>query len=90
MEFKKPAGTFLHSSILMARSKHTPRKSTGGKAPRKSLGSKAPLKALKDVAGKGMEDALKKQRKPMRYRPGTLALREIRQYQKGTELLLRK
>jgi histone H3 len=64
----------------MARSKHTPRKSLGGKAPRK---------ALKDVAGKGMEDDLKK-KKTFRYRPGTLALRQIRQYQKSTELLLRK
>ena len=29
-------------------------------------------------------------RKPHRYRPGTVALREIRRYQKGTELLIRK
>jgi hypothetical protein len=28
--------------------------------------------------------------KPRRYRPGTLALREIRKYQKSTDLLLRK
>jgi histone H3-like centromeric protein A len=28
--------------------------------------------------------------KQKRYRPGTLALREIRKYQKGTELLLLK
>jgi histone H3 len=27
---------------------------------------------------------------PFRYRPGTVALREIRRYQKGTELLIRK
>ncbi|KAJ3296292.1 centromeric DNA-binding histone H3-like protein cse4 [Borealophlyctis nickersoniae] len=29
-------------------------------------------------------------KKPHRYRPGTVALREIRKYQKSTELLLRK
>ena len=29
-------------------------------------------------------------KKPHRYRPGTAALREIRKYQKSTELLLRK
>merc|ERR1712179_503794 len=29
-------------------------------------------------------------KKPHRYRPGTVALREIRRYQKSTELLLRK
>jgi histone H3/H4 len=27
---------------------------------------------------------------PHRFRPGTVALKEIRKYQKGTELLLRK
>jgi len=27
---------------------------------------------------------------PHRYRPGTVALREIRKYQKSTELLIRK
>lgn len=30
------------------------------------------------------------QRKQMRFRPGTVALREIRRYQKSTELLIRK
>ena len=29
-------------------------------------------------------------KKPRRYRPGTVALREIRKYQKNTDLLLRK
>uniref|UniRef100_A0A672LAV5 Core Histone H2A/H2B/H3 domain-containing protein n=1 Tax=Sinocyclocheilus grahami TaxID=75366 RepID=A0A672LAV5_SINGR len=29
-------------------------------------------------------------KKPHRYRPGTMALREIRRYQKSTELLIRK
>ena len=29
-------------------------------------------------------------KKPMRWRPGTVALREIRRYQKSTELLIRK
>ena len=29
-------------------------------------------------------------RKPRRYRPGTVALREIRRYQKSSELLIRK
>ena len=35
-------------------------------------------------------DGGKKRQKPHRYRPGTVALREIRKYQKSTELLLRK
>ena len=29
-------------------------------------------------------------KKPLRYRPGTVALREIRRYQKSTDLLIRK
>ena len=31
-----------------------------------------------------------KVKKPFRYRPGTVALRQIRKYQKSTELLIRK
>lgn len=60
----------------MARTKQTARK-IGGKAPRKDL-------AVKNVPGTG---GIKK---PHRYRPGTVALREIRRYQKSTELLIRK
>lgn len=63
----------------MARTKQTARKSTGGKAPRKQLATKA--------ARKPEEQAV---RKPHRYRPGTVALREIRKYQRSTELLIRK
>ena len=64
----------------MARTKQTARKSTGGKAPRKQLATKA---ARKSVAATGVK-------KPHRYRPGTVALREIRRYQKSTDLLIRK
>ncbi|KAJ9109771.1 histone H3 [Naganishia vaughanmartiniae] len=66
----------------MARTKQTARKSTGGKAPRKQLATKAARKAAPPTAG-GVK-------KPHRYRPGTVALREIRKYQKSTELLIRK
>ncbi len=65
----------------MARPKQTARKTTGGKAPRKQLAIKAARKSAP-----GMQAA----KKPHRYRPGTVALREIRKYQKSTELLLRK
>jgi histone H3 len=64
----------------MARTKQTARKSTGGKAPRKQIASKA---ARKSAAPSGIK-------KPHRFRPGTVALREIRRYQKSTELLIRK
>ena len=66
----------------MARTKQLVQKSTGGKAPRKTLGAKSALGAQL-APGTGV-------RKPHRYRPGTVALREIRRYQKGTELLIRK
>ena len=65
----------------MARTKQTARKSTGGKAPRKHLATKAARKSAPATGGV---------KKPHRYRPGTVALREIRRYQKSTELLIRK
>uniref|UniRef100_A0A0W0EV12 Histone H3 n=1 Tax=Moniliophthora roreri TaxID=221103 RepID=A0A0W0EV12_MONRR len=67
----------------MARTKQTARKSTGGKAPRKQLAAKS--SARKSTAG-----AAGGVKKPHRFRPGTVALREIRRYQKSTELLIRK
>jgi histone H3 len=115
-----------NSSITMARTKQTARKSTGGKAPRKvceatklaeretegwtastdrflldsakshltpspslfycrrmtqQLATKAARKSAPTAGGV---------KKPHRYRPGTVALREIRKYQKSTELLIRK
>jgi histone H3 len=72
---------FLHISFQMARTKQTARKSTGGKAPRKQLATKAARKSAPATGGV---------KKPHRFRPGTVALREIRKYQKSTELLIRK
>uniref|UniRef100_A0A452YYI0 Core Histone H2A/H2B/H3 domain-containing protein n=2 Tax=Aegilops tauschii subsp. strangulata TaxID=200361 RepID=A0A452YYI0_AEGTS len=67
--------------LPMARTKQTARKSTGGKAPRKQLATKAARKSAPATGGV---------KKPHRFRPGTVALREIRKYQKSTELLIRK
>ena len=39
---------------------------------------------------KGSQNAAGGVKKPHRFRPGTVALREIRRYQKSTELLIRK
>ena len=81
------ARTHTHASstntvvVTMARTKQTARKSTGGKAPRKQLATKAARKSAPATGGV---------KKPHRYRPGTVALREIRRYQKSTELLIRK
>jgi histone H3 len=77
--FKPQTKTFKKKT--MARTKQTARKSTGGKAPRKQLATKAARKSAPATGGV---------KKPHRYRPGTVALREIRRYQKSTELLIRK
>jgi histone H3 len=73
--------TSHNTNNIMARTKQTARKSTGGKAPRKQLATKAARKSAPATGGV---------KKPHRYRPGTVALREIRRYQKSTELLIRK
>ena len=67
----------------MARTKQTARKNTGSKAPRKQLANKAARK----TAAMPNDKAVKKVH---RFRPGTVALREIRKFQKSTELLIRK
>ena len=76
---------FVHCSRpklkTMARTKQTARKRTGGKAPRKHLATKVARKSLPTACSV---------KKPRRYRPGTVALREIRKYQKSTDLLIRK
>ena len=72
---------FSKAKKSMARTKQTARKSTGGKAPRKQLATKAARKSAPSTGGV---------KKPHRYKPGTVALREIRRYQKSTELLIRK
>ena len=50
-------------------------------APRKQLSTKAARKSAPSASGI---------KKPHRYRVGTVALLEIRKYQKSTELLIRK
>jgi histone H3 len=59
----------------MARTKQTSRMIVGHKAPRKSFPTRKPQKP---------------RTKPHRYRPGTVALRDIRKYQKSTDLLIHK
>jgi histone H3 len=71
----------------MARTKQTARKSTGGKAPRKRVGgpstAQKKTKPSSSFGGAGIK-------RVHRFRPGTVALREIRKFQKSTELLIRK
>ena len=53
----------------------------GGKQPRKHLAHKILRKGITPTGGI---------KKPHRYRPGMVALREIRQYQRSTENLIKK
>jgi histone H3 len=64
----------------MARTKQTARKSTGGKAPAVAL---AQMAARTSTFSGGFK-------RPHKWRPGTVALREIRKYQKTFNLLLRR
>ncbi|MCL4129585.1 UNVERIFIED_CONTAM: hypothetical protein GTU68_002887 [Idotea baltica] len=63
----------------MARTKQTARKSTAQKVPRKQLAAqKIARKSAPLVSGV---------KKPHKFKPGTVALREIRKYQKSVSLL---
>ena len=66
----------------MARTKHTARKATGTKAPKKAISLKT-----SHTKGPAPPGGVKRAH---RFRPGTVALRDIRRYQKSTELLIRK
>ena len=80
-------GTSMNPGDIMDHIPPIPKKKTSttsasaGKVPRKQLKPKPPVKTSTATTGV---------KKPHRYRPGTVALREIRRYQKSTELLIRK
>lgn len=77
-----------------------PRKNPGGKVPRKNAGAKCPRVriVLEDKSSKSKSSKSSSSsrpvagtiKKPHRYRPGVLALKEIRKYQKSADLLIRK
>eukprot|EP00427_Karlodinium_veneficum_P022487 CAMPEP_0169109528 /NCGR_PEP_ID=MMETSP1015-20121227/26013_1 /TAXON_ID=342587 /ORGANISM="Karlodinium micrum, Strain CCMP2283" /LENGTH=153 /DNA_ID=CAMNT_0009171231 /DNA_START=43 /DNA_END=504 /DNA_ORIENTATION=- len=71
----------------MVRTKQTSRgkQTSGGKVPREVLEGKPTRKDKYPAVGIANSN-----KKTHRYRPGVVALREIRKYQKSTELLLRK
>lgn len=79
----------------MARTQTTARRggrqSIGGKSTPGRMGGKAPRRSGGAV-GMAVRQApmMSPGRKKPRYRPGTVALREIRRYQKSTELLMAK
>ena len=68
----------------MARTKHTARKALDGAAMRM-------VQASKNIAVKAPRKPPPCQmQKRRRFRPGTIALREIQRYQKSTDLLIRR
>lgn len=64
----------------MGRSKETSR------ASKKAVAKSSGKKAVKSAAGAGSSG----QKRSHKWRPGTVALRQIRKFQKSTDLLLRK
>ena len=90
----RPSGLSDEHGSPAKKSRATARKSTGGRAPRFSVADKPPGQgALQWWQQKGREADIAladEPHKKRRYRPGTKALREIRQYQKSTDLLIRK
>ena len=87
----------------MARVKQTSRKTYGGKAPRATFQLQSKLSRLEAAHTQAAAAALQAKclvrqyrengggvKKPHRYRPGTVALCEIRRFQKTTDLLIRK
>ncbi|PIK57498.1 H3 histone [Apostichopus japonicus] len=60
------------------------------KQPVNQLEVKPHVKQLATKAARKSAPSTGGVKKPHRYRPGTVALREIRRYQKSTELLIRK
>eukprot|EP00029_Vermamoeba_vermiformis_P010270 TRINITY_DN5356_c0_g1_i1.p1 TRINITY_DN5356_c0_g1~~TRINITY_DN5356_c0_g1_i1.p1 ORF type:complete len:240 (-),score=19.32 TRINITY_DN5356_c0_g1_i1:223-942(-) len=70
-------------AINAPRTVQTARLSTGGAAPRKPT----PTISANNNENKDQDGQPKK---PFRFRPGTVALREIRKYQQSTELMIRK
>ena len=78
----------------MARTKHTAHKGLQGFSGK---GSKLAMKhaskqprSKKQIAQKAARKTAPSIKRPTRFRPGTVALREIRRYQKTTDLLIRK
>ncbi|CAK0787005.1 hypothetical protein CVIRNUC_010221 [Coccomyxa viridis] len=86
-DIRLSSGRSAISSGVMARVKaHTkPKGTTQHKTPSKGKGVRSPP---------GRSPARRQRRaqpqRPHRFRPGTVALREIRKYQRSTELLIRK
>tara|TARA_B110001450_G_C17448942_1_gene411186 strand:- start:421 stop:690 length:270 start_codon:yes stop_codon:yes gene_type:complete len=63
-------------------------KNTAAKISSKSKASKMPNKKTAPAKGGMKATDSQKEKKKIRFRPGTVSLREIKKYQKSTNLLL--
>ena len=92
-----PANTSFHSAPAVGRGKQISAKQVASK----SISRKAPVHSSlhggKTIANKGggksprsLQQLTPGMKKKHRFRPGTVALREIRKYQRSTELLIKK
>ncbi|KAK3258198.1 hypothetical protein CYMTET_32748 [Cymbomonas tetramitiformis] len=98
--FTSPASTTLSLScsltelltiLTMARTKQTARKSAGGKKTLVGITLKKTARITLNKTAKAQDTSQKNAvRVKRRHRPGVVALREIRHYQKTTDLVLRK
>ena len=85
----------MHPNNMSGKRMQVPSKSTSGHVGGKQISGKRMGKG-KSIGGKKLSGVGKKHaapgavKKPHRWRPGTVALREIKRYQKSTELLIRK
>jgi hypothetical protein len=75
------------SAYGLGKGKQVSRKSIPRKNVGKSAGRGKTIPGAKTATGAGLAPGVKK---PHRWRPGTVALREIKKYQKSTELLIKK
>lgn len=87
------------SEMVRSKKSNFDKNAPGAAAMRKRLTTKGSIKARlanlnNNVQTRSQAASQRPQtggvKKPKRYRPGTVALREIRRYQKSTELLIRK
>jgi histone H3 len=77
----------------MARTKPTARKSTGGKAPMIAIAYSNPATPHKQLPSKAARKSAPSTggvKRSGHFRPGSVALREIRRYNKSTQLQIRK
>jgi histone H3-like centromeric protein A len=86
----RPSGASEPSTPASKRTKATARKSTGGTRPRRQSEAEREFVTVYFQDFYAESQLAQLPRKPHRFRPGTVALREIRKYQKSTDLLIRK